>query len=91
MTAPAQVSYVRQLWLNGAGIVGMFCERTMTRLARHMGMFARRPQFRLVVVAHDARILARIVNRMGTDQVERSRPEVAIFSEFFGNHGSSHN
>ncbi len=71
---------------NDRVIFGMFGLWTVARLAGDMCVLSLSPHFRLIVVTHDALVLAGIGNRTLADLVERTRTEMTILAEILRDH-----
>ena len=84
MTAAAEVGDLRQFGDVGGGIVGMLRQGSMAGFAGDMGMFAGAAGLALVLVAHQAGILAREGDGMLPHQVERPGPVMPVLPEGFG-------
>jgi hypothetical protein len=89
VTGAAQLRHVRQFGHMRRWIVCVLRQRAVAGFTSHMGMFARGPGFRLVVVAEHTRILAGESNRPLADLCQRSRRVVSILPKSFGNEGGA--
>jgi len=89
VAAAAEIRDVGELGLHGAGIVGVRGQRAVAAFASDVGVLAGGAHFSLVVVAHDAGVLAGEGDGALTDGGEGSRAVVAILAELFGDYGSA--
>lgn len=88
MAAAAKVGHVGERRLVRRRIVSrrVQCQRTVARLAGHMGVPARGPRFALILVAQQAHVLPGVGNRALPDGIERTRAIVTKAAEPLGDH-----
>ena len=86
MAAPAEIGDIRAFRDVGGGIVGVLGEGPVAGLAGDVRMLAGFAGVSLVVVAHDAGILAGIGDGPLPYGGERARAVVAVLAEVLGDH-----
>ena len=81
----AEGGHVGQCGLEGRGVVGLACAwRAVAGFAGHVGVFAAGADFALVLVAHDAGVLAGVRDGLLADGLERPGAVVAVLAEVLG-------
>ena len=89
MAAHAQGGDLGECRLECGGIVGMFGERAVAGLAGDVGVLALGADLRLIIVAHDAGVLAGVGNGVLADGREGAGAVVSVLAEAFGHDGAA--
>lgn len=85
MAAAAEIGHVRKFG-NDGWVVGMRRLRSVTGLARDVGVLTGFAGVDLFVMAHGAGYLAGVRNGVLADKIERGWPVVAVPAEILGHH-----